>query len=99
MKIEKATTAKAAPIKASCSGKVDEVASARASANAPRNPPQNCTPTCPSFAPPPRTTMMETQFFLLVPAKKRLDAFLQRPENRAGMRHVIVTSGDRVKER
>jgi chloride channel protein, CIC family len=40
--------------------------------------------------------VMETRF-LLVSAETRLDAFLQRPENRAGMRHVIVTSGDRIK--
>lgn len=40
--------------------------------------------------------VMETHF-LLVPAETRLDLFLQRPENRMGMRHVIVTSGDRIK--
>jgi chloride channel protein, CIC family len=40
--------------------------------------------------------VMETRF-LLVSAETRLDAFLQRPENRTGMRHVIVTSGNRIK--
>jgi len=39
--------------------------------------------------------VMETRFSL-VPAETRLDDFLQRPENRAGMRHVIVTNGDRI---
>ncbi|HUA56502.1 MAG TPA: chloride channel protein [Candidatus Sulfotelmatobacter sp.] len=39
--------------------------------------------------------VMETGF-VLVPAETRLDAFLQRPEHRQGMRHVIVTSGDRI---
>ncbi|MBI1211088.1 MAG: chloride channel protein [Alphaproteobacteria bacterium] len=34
--------------------------------------------------------------FSLVPAEMRLDAFLQRPEHRHGMRHVIVTNGDRI---
>jgi CIC family chloride channel protein len=40
--------------------------------------------------------VMETRF-LLVPAEARLDAFLQRSEHRHGMRHVIVTSGNRIK--
>ncbi|HEY1615192.1 MAG TPA: chloride channel protein [Rhizomicrobium sp.] len=39
--------------------------------------------------------VMETRF-LLVPAETRLDAFLQRPEHRDGMRHVIVTSGEKI---
>lgn len=39
--------------------------------------------------------VMETRF-LLVPAETRLDAFLQRPEHRGGMHHVIVTNGDRI---
>ncbi|HEY5048015.1 MAG TPA: chloride channel protein [Rhizomicrobium sp.] len=40
--------------------------------------------------------VMETRF-LLVPAGEQLDAFLQRPEHRDGMRHVIVTDGDRIR--
>jgi len=39
--------------------------------------------------------VMETQF-LLVPAETRLDTFLQRAENRTGMCHVIVTSGNHI---
>jgi CIC family chloride channel protein len=39
--------------------------------------------------------VMETGF-LLVPAETRLDVFLQQPEHRDGMRHVIVTNGDRI---
>ncbi len=39
--------------------------------------------------------VMETDF-LLVPAEARLDVFLQNPEHRHGMRHVIVTRGDRI---
>jgi chloride channel protein, CIC family len=39
--------------------------------------------------------VMETEF-LLVPTETRLDVFLQRAEHRAGMRHVIVTDGDRI---
>jgi len=39
--------------------------------------------------------VMETQF-QLVPAETRLDVFLQRAENRMGMRHVIVTNGNRI---
>jgi CIC family chloride channel protein len=39
--------------------------------------------------------VMETEF-LLIPTETRLDLFLQRPEHRGGMRHVIVTNGDRI---
>jgi CIC family chloride channel protein len=39
--------------------------------------------------------VMETQFSL-VPAETCLDAFLQQPEHRHGMRHVIVTNGGRI---
>ena len=39
--------------------------------------------------------VMETRF-LLVPAETRLDVFLRRPEHRDGMRHIIVTKGDRI---
>ncbi|HWD57986.1 MAG TPA: chloride channel protein [Stellaceae bacterium] len=34
--------------------------------------------------------------FVLVPAETRLDAFLRQPEHRDGMRHVIVTQGERI---
>lgn len=34
--------------------------------------------------------------FVLVPAETRLDAFLRQPEHRDGMRHVIITQGDRI---
>lgn len=33
---------------------------------------------------------------VLVPADMRLDAFLQNPEHRRGMRHIVVTHGDRI---
>jgi CIC family chloride channel protein len=39
--------------------------------------------------------VMETQFSL-VPADTRLDTFLQQPEHRHGMRHVIATNGGRI---
>lgn len=39
--------------------------------------------------------VMETRF-LLIPSETRIDTFLQQPENRGGMRHVIVTTGDRI---
>jgi CIC family chloride channel protein len=32
----------------------------------------------------------------LVPAETRLDAFLRRPENQTGMRHLVVTHHDRI---
>ena len=34
--------------------------------------------------------------FVLVPAETRLDAFLRQPEHRDGMRHVIISRGDRI---
>jgi CIC family chloride channel protein len=34
--------------------------------------------------------------FVLVPAETRLDQFLRMPEHRAGMRHVIITDGERI---
>jgi CIC family chloride channel protein len=34
--------------------------------------------------------------FVVVAAETRLDAFLRQPENRDGMRHVIITHGDRI---
>ncbi|MEO8812129.1 MAG: chloride channel protein [Caulobacteraceae bacterium] len=39
--------------------------------------------------------VMETRF-LLVPATTRLGDFLQSPEHRHGMRHVVVTNGARI---
>jgi CIC family chloride channel protein len=34
--------------------------------------------------------------FVLVPADARLDTFLRQPEHRFGMRHVIITQGERI---
>jgi chloride channel protein, CIC family len=34
--------------------------------------------------------------FELVPAEMRLDAFLRQPEHRDGMRHVVITDGERI---
>jgi chloride channel protein, CIC family len=34
--------------------------------------------------------------FVLVPAELRLDAFLRRSENQDGMRHVVISRGDRL---
>jgi CIC family chloride channel protein len=34
--------------------------------------------------------------FTLVPVEMRLDAFLRHPENRDGMRHVVIAHGDKI---
>ena len=40
--------------------------------------------------------VMEKRLCDGLPAETRLDAFLRQPEHRDGMRHVVITHGDRI---